>query len=142
MLAFLGFHPALLLRRPLACGDLVQGAPLRLHPDVGIAGKHGARDAPSDAHDHLIAGARSRVPPPSRWVVPRARLTATTPNARRRRQPGASPTTWRRRRAGGAPVRERGPILASQLPTAWFGVFLGGTLLARCALSLVVTRRP
>jgi hypothetical protein len=36
------------------------------------------------------------------------------------------PTTWRRRCAGGAQVRERGPILASQPPRAWFGVH-GGT---------------
>src|ERR1035438_6004716 len=30
---------------------------------------------------------------------------------------------WRRRRAGGAHVRGRGPILASRLPAAWFGVY-------------------
>ena len=30
-----GFRLALLVGRVLACGDLVEGAPLRLHPDVG-----------------------------------------------------------------------------------------------------------
>ena len=30
----------------------------RLHPHVGVAREHGARDVPGDAHDHLVAGAR------------------------------------------------------------------------------------
>src|ERR1035441_5677677 len=42
-----------------------------------------------------------------------------------RRQPGSRSSTWRRRRARGAPVRERGPILASQRPTARFVVSWG-----------------
>jgi hypothetical protein len=37
------------------------------------------------------------------------------------------PTTWRRCRAGGANARERGPILSSELPTAWFSVSWGGS---------------
>jgi hypothetical protein len=32
--------------RALAGGDLIEGAPLRFHPDVGISRKHGARDVP------------------------------------------------------------------------------------------------
>jgi hypothetical protein len=42
--------------RALPCGDLVECAPLRLHPDVGIAREHGARDVPGDAHDHVVTG--------------------------------------------------------------------------------------
>jgi hypothetical protein len=53
-----------------------------------------------------------------------AKLAAATPQVRRRRQPGAIVPPWRRRRAGDANMRERGPILASQLPTSKFG-FVG-----------------
>src|ERR1022692_2617360 len=38
------------------------------------------------------------------------------------------PTAWRRCRAGGAHVRERGPILASQVPTVWFGLYWGDSV--------------
>src|ERR1035441_3311291 len=55
-----GFLFPLLVGRALACGDLVEGAPLRFHPHVGVAREHGARDVPSDAHDHLVARARRR----------------------------------------------------------------------------------
>ena len=41
----------LLIRRSPAGGNLVEGTPFRLHPHVGIARKHGARDVPSDVHD-------------------------------------------------------------------------------------------
>jgi CHC2 zinc finger len=49
------FLPAPLVGRALACGDLVEGAPLRFHPHVGVLREHGARDVPRDAHDHLVA---------------------------------------------------------------------------------------
>jgi hypothetical protein len=51
------------------------------------------------------------------------------------------PTTWRRCRAGGANARERGPILSSELPTAWFSVSWGA-LLARCASRGVMGHCP
>jgi hypothetical protein len=35
----------------LACGNLVEGAPLGLHPNVRVPGQHGPRDVPSDAHN-------------------------------------------------------------------------------------------
>jgi hypothetical protein len=35
---------ALLVGSTLACGDFVEGAPLRFHPHMGVTGKHGARD--------------------------------------------------------------------------------------------------
>ena len=41
----LGFLFALPVGRALACGDLVEGAPLRFHPHMGVAGKHGTQDA-------------------------------------------------------------------------------------------------
>ena len=41
-------------------GDLVEGAPFRFHPHVGIARKHRARDVARDAHDHFVARARLR----------------------------------------------------------------------------------
>jgi len=44
----------------LARGDPVEGAPLRLHPHVGVTGEPGARDGPGDAHDHLIASPWTR----------------------------------------------------------------------------------
>jgi len=43
----LRFCVSLYVGRALARGDLVQGAPLRLHPDVGVAREHGARDVPA-----------------------------------------------------------------------------------------------
>jgi hypothetical protein len=39
-------------------GDLVKGAPLCLHPHVGVARQHCSRDVPGDSHDHLVGGAR------------------------------------------------------------------------------------
>jgi hypothetical protein len=57
----LSFLPALLVGRPLPNCDLVEGAPLGFHPDMGVAGKHGARNVPSDAHDHFAAPTRCRV---------------------------------------------------------------------------------
>ena len=54
----LGLFPALFVGLALAGGDLVECAPLRFHSDVGVAGKHSARDVPGDAHDHFVAGAR------------------------------------------------------------------------------------
>src|SRR5437879_6357603 len=51
---------ALLFGRALARGDLVERAPLRLHPQLGVAREHGARDVPGDTHDHLVASARLR----------------------------------------------------------------------------------
>src|ERR1035437_1925642 len=51
---------ALLVGRALACSDLVEGAPLCLHLDMGVTREHGARDVPGDAHDHLVARARFR----------------------------------------------------------------------------------
>src|ERR1035437_1054126 len=53
-----GSRSTLRVGRILARGDLVEGAPFRFHPYVGIAGKHGARDVPGDAHDHLVASSR------------------------------------------------------------------------------------
>src|ERR1035441_7522807 len=50
-------RPARFVGRVLACGDLVKGAPLRFHPDVGVAREHGARDVPEDAHDHFVVRA-------------------------------------------------------------------------------------
>src|ERR1035441_6743282 len=47
MLPPLRFILALLVGRVLACGDLVEGAPLGLHPDVGVAGKHGRETCPA-----------------------------------------------------------------------------------------------
>ena len=44
----LSFLPALFIGRALAGGDLVECATLRFHPYVGVAGKHGARNVPSD----------------------------------------------------------------------------------------------
>jgi hypothetical protein len=54
----LGFLFALLLGRAPTYRDLVEAAPFRFHPDVGITGKHRARDVAGDAHDHLVTGAR------------------------------------------------------------------------------------
>jgi len=45
-----------LVGRNLAGGDLVEGAPLRFHPHVGIAREHGARDVTGEAHDHFVTG--------------------------------------------------------------------------------------
>ena len=53
------------VRRALACSDLVEGAPLRFHPHVGVPREHGARDVPRDAHDDLVACAHSRARPSS-----------------------------------------------------------------------------
>ena len=50
-----GFLPALLIRRTLACGNLVEGAPLRLHPHVRLPREH-----------HLVAGQRRATP--NEWV--------------------------------------------------------------------------
>src|ERR1017187_2311480 len=59
-------RPPCACRRPcVARGDLVGGPSFRFHPDVGVTREHGAPDVPVDVHDHLVAGARSRVPPPS-----------------------------------------------------------------------------
>jgi hypothetical protein len=55
----LRFFLALLVGGALARGDLVECAPLCFHPHVGITREHGARDVPRDAHDHLVACARS-----------------------------------------------------------------------------------
>src|ERR1035437_1035067 len=73
-LSTFGFFLAFTVGGALACGDLVQSPPLCFHPDVGVAGKHCARDVPGNAHDHLVARARLRklrdqrvpivVPPP------------------------------------------------------------------------------
>jgi hypothetical protein len=54
------FLLAFLVGCALAGSDFVESAPLRLHPHVGVAGEHGTRDVPGDAHDHLAAGARLR----------------------------------------------------------------------------------
>ena len=53
--AFFGFLTALLVGCVLACGDFVEGAPIRFHPNLGAMRRHGARDVPGDAHDHLGA---------------------------------------------------------------------------------------
>ena len=58
MLPPFGFLSALTVRRALARGDFVEGAPLGFHPRVGVAREHGARDVASNAHDHLVACAR------------------------------------------------------------------------------------
>ena len=55
MLLPLGFDLALLVGRALACSDLVESAPLRLHPHMGVPREHSARDVPGDAHNHLVA---------------------------------------------------------------------------------------
>src|ERR1039457_1672816 len=52
-----GFLFALFVGRALPCGDLVEGAPLCLHPDVGVPREHGAGDVSGDTHDHLFARA-------------------------------------------------------------------------------------
>src|SRR5260221_7824862 len=46
----LDFLMALLVRRALAFSDFIEGAPLRLHPHVGVSREHGARDVSGDAH--------------------------------------------------------------------------------------------
>ena len=51
---------ALFVRRQLPRRDLVERAPLRFHPDVGVPREQGAGDVPGDAHNHLVAGARLR----------------------------------------------------------------------------------
>jgi hypothetical protein len=43
------------VRYTLARGDVVEGAPLRFHPHVGVAGKHGARDAPGKLRARLAS---------------------------------------------------------------------------------------
>ena len=48
-----GFLLALLVRRALARGDLVEGAPFRYHPHVGVAGEYGARDVPGKLRGRL-----------------------------------------------------------------------------------------
>jgi len=58
---------ALFVGGALAGGDFVEGAPLSLHPHVGVAREHRARDVPGDAHDHLVAGA---VAPQGATVAP------------------------------------------------------------------------
>ena len=45
----------LLIGRDLPHRDLVKGAPLRFHPDMGVAREHSARDGADDAYDHLVA---------------------------------------------------------------------------------------
>src|ERR1017187_5138353 len=54
-----GFHLPLLIGCVLPRGDLVEGAPLRFHPHVGVARKHGARNMPRGAHDHLVTGSET-----------------------------------------------------------------------------------
>jgi hypothetical protein len=34
--------------------------PLRFHPDVGVSREHGARDVPSDAHNHFVDSSPTR----------------------------------------------------------------------------------
>jgi hypothetical protein len=51
------FLLALFVSRALAFDNFVEGAPFRLHPNMGVAREHGARDVPGGAHYHLIAGA-------------------------------------------------------------------------------------
>ncbi|HEX7425198.1 MAG TPA: hypothetical protein VF311_15120 [Terriglobales bacterium] len=60
LLFSLGFLFALFIGRALACGDLVEGAPFRFHPHVGVPREHGPRDVARDAHDHLVTRARLR----------------------------------------------------------------------------------
>src|ERR1017187_2971558 len=62
--AFFGFLTALLVGRTLAHCNLVEGAPLRFHPHMGIARKHGARDVASDAHDHPLSAVTRRASRP------------------------------------------------------------------------------
>src|ERR1017187_668452 len=71
----------------------------------GLDGSAGS----DDVEDRVIA------PIPNKA---RAMKEPPAPHARRRRQPGAVLPLGDCRRAGGAHVRERGPILTSQLPTA------------------------
>jgi cobalamin biosynthesis Co2+ chelatase CbiK len=52
----LGFLFALFVGLALARSYSVKGAALRLHPYVGVAGEHGARDVASDTHNHFVAG--------------------------------------------------------------------------------------
>ena len=68
----IGVALALLVGRILSRGDLVEGAPLRFHPHVGVAREHGARDVSGDAHDHLVTRARLRELRDQRVVVNRA----------------------------------------------------------------------
>jgi hypothetical protein len=55
---FLSSFIALFICRALPRRNLVQRAPLRFHPDVRVAGEHGARDVPRDTHDYLVTGSR------------------------------------------------------------------------------------
>ena len=55
--AFFGFLTALRVGGSLARGDFVEGAPLRLHPHMGVARAQDARDMPGDTHDDLETGA-------------------------------------------------------------------------------------
>jgi hypothetical protein len=50
-------------RQPAAARQFHR-APLSRHPHVGVPGKHGTGDVPSDAHDHLVAPRQSQQ---ARW---------------------------------------------------------------------------
>ena len=50
--------PSASRRPPAAVLRLRLGAPLRLHPHVGIAREHGARDVAGRTHDHFVARTR------------------------------------------------------------------------------------
>jgi hypothetical protein len=112
-------------------GDLVEGAPLRLHPDVGIARQEGARDVPAmlmvTSSPAPVFACRCQA-----GGSPLAKLAATTPHARRRRQPGVVLPL------GGA-LAPVAPMCAnganSGEPTAARMVWclLGGNRLERCA---------
>src|ERR1035437_3988901 len=96
----------------------------------------------SDTHIHLVARARSRDPPPGRWI-PHAKLTghdaapAPTPPTRHPVYHPAVP------RCAGAPGAQTGPFLAWELPPPDIGVCWGilGWRVARHGASWGVARK-
>jgi hypothetical protein len=97
---------------------------------VGVAGEHGARDVPGDAHDHLVARARLRKLRHERVAVVVPAASAKPVDSTRQAGGNTAPRTppaasWRPSLplgGAGAPVggtgRERGPMLAGQRPAA------------------------
>ena len=68
----------LLVGRTLAHCNLVEDAPLRFHPDMGVARKHGARDLPA----MIISSPAPEMLSTAEPVDPNdANLTATLPGA-------------------------------------------------------------
>jgi hypothetical protein len=128
----LRFHTPLQLLSARVCVQIASEADRRRALRSSARARLQRSSRQSGANDRNFERfACSRGPPPSQWI-PHDKLGGlSAKHARRRCQPGRH-TAWRCGRAGGAHVRERGPIVASQWPTARL-VFIGGIRLARCA---------